>query len=93
MMVAPFEEAVVALEVGQVSDPVETQFGWHLVRLIDTRLATAPTLDEARAALADELRQGAVQGHIEAVTAAAEVTRNIDGIDPALLGDQTLLAD
>lgn len=31
MMVAPFEEAVLALEVGKVSGPVKTQFGYHLI--------------------------------------------------------------
>ena len=31
MMVKPFEEAVLALEVGQTSTPVKTQFGYHLI--------------------------------------------------------------
>ena len=33
MMVKPFEDAAFDLEVGEISQPVQTQFGWHLIQL------------------------------------------------------------
>ena len=92
-MVAPFEAAVLELSPGEISQPVETQFGWHLVKLIDTRIADTPPLDEVRARLAGELQQGAVLDHIAAAREAVEIEILHEGVDPALLRDQSLLDD
>ena len=35
MMVKPFEDACFSMNVGDLSEPVETQFGWHLIELTD----------------------------------------------------------
>lgn len=90
-MVKPFEDAVVTLAPGQMSDPVQTQFGWHIVRLNETRIAEVPSLDEMRDELAATVEREAVDAHIAALTAAAQISRPGEGIDPATLRDLTLL--
>lgn len=37
MMVKPFEDAAFSLEVGELSQPVQTQFGWHLIEVTDKK--------------------------------------------------------
>ena len=92
-MVAPFRDAVTEMEAGEVAGPVETQFGWHVVRLNETRMSEAPPLEEVRGQLADELRQQAQQAHIDKVMAETEVSRTEAEIDPALLSDMSLVAE
>lgn len=91
MMVKPFEDAVTSMKAGELKGPVKTDFGWHLIQLIETRPAAAPTLDDVRDELAAELEQKAVAAEIESLTAAAKVEKPGEGIDPAVLKDETLL--
>jgi peptidyl-prolyl cis-trans isomerase C len=91
MMVKPFEEAVVAAEVGKVAGPVQSDFGFHLILVKETRVAAQPTLDDIRDELATEIEQKAIEAHVAEVTEAAKVEKPSEGIDPALLGDLGLL--
>ena len=86
MMVPSFEAAVIDMEVGAVSAPVETQFGWHVIKLNETRKTEAPGLDDVREELELQLGQIKVQTSIEEITAAASVSRDAaEGIDPAVI--------
>ena len=89
MMVKPFEDAVIALQPGQISAPVQTQFGWHLILLAETRDAAAPPLADVSAELSAELQRQAIEAHVTAITEAATVTR-VEGIDPTVVRSQTL---
>lgn len=93
MMVPEFETAVQSMEPGQVSDPVQTQFGWHVIILNETRIKDAPPLEQVRNELAQEIQQAAVAAHIEEVMSTADVTRPEIEVDPAVLRDMSLVSN
>ena len=91
-MVAPFEEAVAELEPGTISDPVNTQFGWHVIRLNETRMQETPELGEVRADLEQQIRETAIQAHVAELREPADIDQIGDGeIDPALISQFDLL--
>ncbi len=91
-MVEPFELAVTEMEVGAISAPVQTQFGWHVIKLNETRLAEAPPLEAVRAELVDQLQRAAVDARIAELTEAGGVDRSAaDALDPTVLNDPALL--
>lgn len=93
-MVPEFEAAVKALEPGQVSGPVQTQFGWHIVILNDRRKQEAPALDAVRDDLLTEIRRAAVDAKVAELTAAASVERiDAEGLTPDLLLNMDLVGN
>lgn len=59
--VKPFADAMVALGKGQISAPVQSQFGWHIIRLEDTRDLKVPAFDEVKSNLTQHMQQQLVQ--------------------------------
>ncbi|MGG7645318.1 peptidylprolyl isomerase [Rhodovulum sp. YNF3179] len=90
MMVAPFEEAVLEMETGAVAGPVQTQFGWHVIKLNDTRQKEAPALEEVRADILGELQGQKLDQAVTALTEAAEIERADVDIDPSVIRDVTV---
>lgn len=57
-MVKPFSDATVGLKKGAVSQtPVQTQFGWHVIKLEDTRTAQPPAYDKVKDGIQKQLQQ------------------------------------
>ena len=57
MMVKPFEEAAYALKEGEISDVVQSDFGFHIIRLTALKAATTRPLSEVKANITDEIRR------------------------------------
>ena len=91
MMVKPFEDAVVTAKVGEVTGPVQSEFGFHLILVKETRVAENPTLDQLRDELAAEIENAAIQALVDRLTAEATVTRSEEGIDPTILKNSALI--
>ncbi|MGX9352499.1 peptidylprolyl isomerase [Shimia sp. W99] len=85
-MVKPFEDAVVNLAVGEISMPVQTQFGWHLIILNDKRQQEAPSFESEREELVAQLQTEAVDAHIAELVTGAEVDRSgAEQFDPSVI--------
>ncbi|MFP5481294.1 MAG: peptidylprolyl isomerase [Alphaproteobacteria bacterium] len=91
VMVKPFEDAVVAAKVGEVTGPIATDFGYHLILVKETRVAEQPTLEMMRDELAAEIENAAITARIEELTKDATITREGEGLDPTLLKNSTLI--
>lgn len=91
-MVPSFEAAVVALDVGDVSAPVQTQFGWHVIILNEKRQTAVPELEAVRSELETGVREAAVASRIDALKEQANVERaELDGMNLAVLKDLSLV--
>jgi len=91
-MVADFFEAASALNPGDVSAPVATQFGWHVIRLAETRARQRPEFETVRDELVSQIQGAMVSDHVNALVDAADITRaDTSGIDPAAINRFDLL--
>jgi peptidyl-prolyl cis-trans isomerase C len=71
--VQPFGEAVLTLSKGQVSAPVQTQYGWHIIKLEDTRELKVPGFDEVKPNIEKRLQQQAIQKAIDDLRTKAKI--------------------
>ena len=80
--------------MGGISAPVQTQFGWHVIKLNETRPVEAPALDAVRAELEDDLRRKALTSRLQALEADSTVTRiGKDEIDTSMMSNVGLLEE
>ncbi len=64
MMVQSFSDAVAKLSLGHISEPVKTDFGWHIIQLTDKRSIPKPTLEQLTPQIKAQLSRQFMQHHI-----------------------------
>ncbi|HVY19392.1 MAG TPA: peptidylprolyl isomerase [Bauldia sp.] len=73
-MVKPFEDAAFALDVGQYTKtPVKSDFGWHVIKVLEKRKSAPPTFEERKDDLARTLGREAILAEIDALHAKAKI--------------------
>ena len=88
-MVKPFEEAAIALKPGEVSAPVQSQFGWHVIKLIEKRNRPAPVYDTVKDRIMNSLLQQKAQEVIGGMQKAAKIEYIDEGLTKAAAGAVT----
>ena len=78
-MVAPFADAAFAMEAGTYSSaPVQTQFGWHVIKVEEKKEGTQPSLDEVRQQLVAEITRDAFNELVEGLRADADIVNHVE---------------
>jgi len=77
-MVKPFGDAVKSLKKGEITpEPVETQYGWHVVKLEDTRETVPPPFDQMKTQLTNAVVQKKFQAYIDGLKKNAKIEKKL----------------
>jgi peptidyl-prolyl cis-trans isomerase C len=72
--VKPFSDAMTGLQKGQVTEtPVQTQFGYHVIKLEDSRPAKVPSFEEVKPQIAESLQQQKLQAYQQELKKKAKI--------------------
>ena len=92
-MVPTFENAVIKLKIDELSVPVQTQFGWHLIKLNDVRKTPVPTIEEVRKELITEIKKKKIDFEMSKIIDSADVIYSDLEIDPKIIREVLMLND
>jgi len=88
-MVKPFADAVKAMQPGQLTEqPVQSQYGWHVIKLEETRATSAPPFDEVKDRVKMIVQRKKLQSHLEELRKTAKVEKTPAVAAPAKPADK-----
>ena len=80
MMIPEFGDVVFDMKKGQLSDPIKTPFGWHVVYVEDKRLANPPAFEDVR----DEIKKAVMETKLQTVLLAERTKMNVQVLKPTI---------
>lgn len=80
MMVKPFEDAAFSMEPGSISDPIKSDFGWHIIKVEEKRMSQPPSLQQ----LAPQLQQQVMYKTFGDAVAALKQGVEVSFTDPQM---------
>ncbi|MEM1299558.1 MAG: peptidylprolyl isomerase [Pseudomonadota bacterium] len=92
-MVPEFADAAFALETGAVSDPVQSPFGWHLIKLEEKRDQPVPPIDAVRDQLVGQLTEEAQRVLVEELRGSATIAKPEAKIPDAAVRNDALIVE
>ena len=90
-MVPEFSTALMVLSEGDVSQPVKTKFGWHVIKLNETREKKIPSLEKVRPQLVQNLRQRKINDYLNSLNQNSEIKFLRKNINPNEITNLQLL--
>ena len=92
-MVPEFSTALMVLSEGDISQPVKTKFGWHLIKLNETREKKIPELKDVKNQLMQNLRQKKINDYLNSLTKNSKITFLGKDINPNEIANIKLLEE
>ena len=90
-MVPAFEQAVFLLEVNEISKPIKTNFGWHIIKVNNIRKTPVPSLEDVRGDLVSTIRQNKVETKINKIIDSANVIYSNLEINHKIIRNESIL--
>ncbi len=92
-MVPEFSTALMVLSEGDISQPVKTEFGWHLIKLNKTREKKIPDLEDVKPQIVQSLRQKKINDYLKSLTTNSKIEFLGKDINPNEIANVKLLEE